>query len=365
MQQGAPRSQPRKIQLRLTPQAEKYVRRDAPVGVRRMAARGALPLEAVELATVLFVLLHDPDAEVKETARTSLAGLPEGVMTSVLTGETPAPVLTFLAQELRDDEAACEKLALNACTDDRTVAFLATLPHRRVVEIVSQNQERMLRCSEIVDALGNNPLTGRATIERILTFLGVSLDAESAEDDGPLNAEDVSEEDATAALAAILGEDLKGLAGQLARETGEAIDEDELQSNLYGALQKMTVMQKVKLARLGGTEARGLLIRDRNKIVATAAITSPRITDNEVVSYAKSRAVCDEVLRIISMNREWTRNYQVKLSLATNPKAPQATALKFLNYLQDRDLKGIMKSRDVPSAVSVHARRILQKKGKI
>jgi hypothetical protein len=363
-QQGAPRRQPRKIQLRLSPQAEKYVRRDAPVGVRRMAARGALPLQAVELATVLFVLLHDPDAEVKETARASLVGLPEGVMTSVLTGETPAPVLTLLAQELRDDEPACEKLALNACTDDRTVAFLATLPHRRVVEIVSQNQERMLRCSEIVDALGNNPLTGRATIERILTFLGVSLEAE-ADADGPVDAEDVSEEDATAALAAILGEDLKELAGQLARETGEAIDEDELHGNLYGALQKMTVMQKVKLARLGGTEARGLLIRDRNKIVATAAITSPRITDNEVVSYAKSRAVCDEVLRIISMNREWTRNYQVKLSLVTNPKAPQATALKFLNYLQDRDLKGIMKSRDVPSAVSVHARRILQKKGKI
>jgi len=71
------------------------------------------------------------------------------------------------------------------------------------------------------------------------------------------------------------------------------------------------------------------------------------------------------VLRIIASNRDWTKNYQVKLALATNPKTPQATALQFLNYLQDKDLKTTMKSRDVPSAVSTHARRLLQKKGKL
>jgi hypothetical protein len=48
-----------------------------------------------------------------------------------------------------------------------------------------------------------------------------------------------------------------------------------------------------------------------------------------------------------------------------NPKAPQATAMKFLNYLQDRDLKTIMKSKDVPSVIAAQARRMLQKKGKI
>ena len=35
------------------------------------------------------------------------------------------------------------------------------------------------------------------------------------------------------------------------------------------------------------------------------------------------------------------------------------------HYLQEKDLKTIMKSKDVPSPVSTHARRILQKKGKI
>ena len=39
--------------------------------------------------------------------------------------------------------------------------------------------------------------------------------------------------------------------------------------------------------------------------------------------------------------------------------------MKFLNYLQDRDLKVLMRSRDVPRPISTHARRILMKKGKL
>lgn len=39
--------------------------------------------------------------------------------------------------------------------------------------------------------------------------------------------------------------------------------------------------------------------------------------------------------------------------------------MKFVNYLQDRDLRQIMKSKDVPSAISTHARRILTRKGKL
>jgi hypothetical protein len=94
-------------------------------------------------------------------------------------------------------------------------------------------------------------------------------------------------------------------------------------------------------------------------------IQSPKITETEVITIAKSRNVSDEILRLISMNRDWTKNYQVKSGLATNPKCPQPVAIKFLNYLQDKELKTIMKSKDVPSAISAHARRILQKKGKI
>jgi hypothetical protein len=345
-----------KIRLTLSPQAERYARRDAPREARLMAARGALPLPPVELATVLFALMHDPDAEVKTTAREIVESLPDNVIEPVITGETHPAVLSHLAHACREDEKRCEKLALNSATDDATISFLAALPFKGVVEIVANNQERMLRAPEIVEALGSNPLTGRSVIDRILSFLGVDEPREEPEiEDGP-----ISDSEAVAALRAVLGDDLGHLAQAMVDESEASQD-----ANLYALIQQMNIVQKVKLARLGNKEARGLLVRDRNKVVAVAAVSSPKLSDNEVVTIAQSRNVCDEVLRVISSNRHWTRNYKVKLSLATNPRTPQPTAMKFVNFLQDSDLRAIVKSKDVPTAISTHARRNLMKKGKL
>ncbi|MBW2270115.1 MAG: hypothetical protein JRH16_16230 [Deltaproteobacteria bacterium] len=326
-----------------------------------MAARGALPLPPLELATVLFALMHDPDAEVKDTARASLEALPANVMDVVLAGDAHPTILSHLAHAQREDEARCEMLALNTATDDATIAFLATLPFKRVVDVVANNQERLMRAPEIVEALGPNPMVGRSVIDRILTFLGMDLaDAEDSVGKGDLN-----ESETEAALKAVLGEDLAGFAHQLVNESEETDVDEGDQTNLYALIQQMSIFQKVKLARLGNKEARGLLIRDRNKVVSVAAITSPKISDTEVTNYAQSRNVCDEVLRIIASNRTWCRNYKVKLALASNPKTPQPTAMKFVNYLQDNDLRAMVRSKDVPSQISAHARRILMKKGKI
>jgi len=360
VQSPAPR-----IKLTLSPQAERYVRRDAPVEARRMAARGALPLQPVELATVLFALAHDSDDAVKQTARSSLEQLPDNVRQVVLSGDAHPALLSYLAKVHREDEDACEALALNPHTDDATICFLASLPMRTVVDIISNNQERLLRCEELVEALGSNPMTGRAVIDRILSFLGIAGPEGDSELDDIQQEEAVSEEDAEAALRALLGDENADLARILASEGDQEIDDEQLEQSLYQALQSMSVMEKIKLARTGGKEARSLLIRDKNKVVSSSVIASPKITDTEIVGFAQNKSTGEEILRLIARNREWTKNYQIKLGLATNPKTPLPTALKFVNYLQDRDLRFLMKSKDVPSPVTVQARRLLQKKGKI
>lgn len=361
--------QAEKIQLTLSPQAERYVRQDAPVEVRRMAARGALPLPPLELATVLFVLLHDADTEVKTQARDSLEKLPDSVCAVVLSSPTHPALLSHLARMLKDHAELLERLALNSAADDATITYLATLPHRRVVDIISNNQLRMLRCPDIVESLGANPLTGRAVIDRILSFLGLERPAAEAPeelDDGMdlPPASDISDAQAQAALRAVLSDDTSEFASDLIDDTDAELSE-EMQRSLFAQIQEMTVMQKVKLARMGNKEARGLLVRDRNKVVASAAIRSPQITDTEVAQYAKMRNLPEEVMRIIAANRDWTKSYALKHALATNPRCPLQAAMKFLNHLQDRDLRSVMRSKDVPSPVSTHARRILTKKGKL
>ena len=242
----------RKVSLQLSAQAERYARRDAPLEAREMAARGALALEPIELATVLFVLAHDPEPSVKETARCSLEELPDGVLSTVLSGNSHPALLSFLAHLHRENEAHCECVALNAAADDSTIAWLATLPHSRVVDIISQNQERMMRTEEIVDALGTNPLTGRAVIERILGFVGIEQ-REANGEEAPLD-----EAEAEAAVLALLGDEMEDIAKLLAQEQQDDVQDPRLEGNLYAAVQKMSVIQKVKLARAGGKEEQEL-----------------------------------------------------------------------------------------------------------
>ena len=354
--------QAKKVRLTLSPQAERYVRQDAPRETRLMAARGALPLPPTELATVLFGLMHDPDPEVKSTARDSLEGLPEAITTAVLSSPVHPALLSFFAEHHSGDADRLELIALNADADDETIALLAASPYKNIVEIISNNQERMQRAPEIVEALGSNPLTGRSVIERILTFLGAE---EIVDDlDGRSDAAAISDEEAERALRAVLGDEMGQYTNELVEEP-ESEEEEVTSGNLFQLVQQMTVFQKIQLGRMGNKEARGLLVRDRNKLVAIAVVTSPKITDSEIITIAQSRNVCDEVLRTISARNDWTRSYKVKLGLASNPKCPQAAAMKFVNYLQDQDLRALMRSRDIPRVISTHARRILMKKGKI
>jgi hypothetical protein len=354
--------QAKTVRLTLSPQAERYVRQDAPRETRLMAARGALPLPATELATVLFGLMHDPDPEVKSTARDSLESLPDAITTTVLSSPVHPALLSFFAEHFADNADRLELIALNSDADDQTIALLAASPHRSIVEIISNNQERMQRAPEIVEALGSNRLTGRSVIERILTFLGAAEVVDDLDRSG--DAASLSDEEAESALRAILGDELGQYASEFVEET-EKEEEEVSSGNLFQLVQQMTVFQKIQLGRMGNKEARGLLVRDRNKLVAIAVVTSPKITESEIITISQSRNVCDEVLRTISSRGDWTRSYKVKLGLASNPKCPQAAAMKFVNYLQDKDLRALMRSRDVPRVVSNHARRNLMKKGKI
>jgi hypothetical protein len=122
----------------------------------------------------------------------------------------------------------------------------------------------------------------------------------------------------------------------------------------------MTVKDRIKLGMKGDREARAILIRDSNKVVATAVMRNPRITDHEVENIAAMRTVADEVLRTIAMNRAWARNYPIILNLARNPRTPIPTAVTILPRIHNRDLQGISQNRNVSEAVRRQAYRLVQ-----
>ena len=350
--------------------ARRFADPSGPVASRMMAASGALPLPPPQLVSVLHALTLDPDRGVAEKALGSLRALPDKVVDTALAAKLHPAALHCCAELYKDKGPRMEKVALNPATSDETCCWLATLPNPRVVEILAQNQVRILRCESLVEALGENPLTGMATIDRILHFLGVER-GEQEEPEPEHKVETVPvpppPDPNPDAPPPVDLNDASDLDAELTAENDEELDEEEKQErskNIMARVGKMSIMEKMKLARMGNTDARGLLVRDRNKLVAAAAIRNPKITESEVEGFAKSRQLSDEVIRIIANNRQWTRNYPVKLGLCMNPKCPPGTAIKFLNFLTDRDLGALMRSRDVPGPISVQARRILARKGK-
>lgn len=126
-------------------------------------------------------------------------------------------------------------------------------------------------------------------------------------------------------------------------------------ASLYQKIQTMTVSEKLDLARKASKEARTILIRDSNKLVQLAVVNSPKITESEIIAIAANRQVTEDVLREIGMNREWLRNYQVRLALVNNPKTPLTIAMAQVTYLNQRDLGLLAKSKGVPRPLVIAA----------
>jgi hypothetical protein len=113
----------------------------------------------------------------------------------------------------------------------------------------------------------------------------------------------------------------------------------------------------------GDKEARSILIKDSNKQIQEAVLDSPRITEQEIVAIANSRNVGEELLRKIATNRDWMKNYQVRLALTNNPKTPLTIGLRLIGTLMISDLKRLSKSKGVSSVLTAAANRALIKKG--
>ncbi len=126
-------------------------------------------------------------------------------------------------------------------------------------------------------------------------------------------------------------------------------------------LSSLPIIERMKLAMKGTRAQRGQLIRDSNKLVAAAVLSSPKLTEAEVEAFAKMANVTEDVLRVIATNRTWTKNYGVILGLSRNPKTPPAISMHLLPRLNERDLKAITTDRNVPESVRMAARKFVVK----
>ena len=141
-------------------------------------------------------------------------------------------------------------------------------------------------------------------------------------------------------------------------------EEGAQHNSLYNRIQQMSVTEMVQLASMGTKEARNLLIRNPNRSIVQAVLNSPKITDEEIISFAGNKNLSKEVPFVISNKKEYTKNYMVKAALVNNPKTPLHTAIKFLRHLLPKDLRNVSKSKNVPTVLAKKALKMLANRGR-
>ena len=373
---------------------------------KTMAARGIAPLKPAELAIAVYQLSFDGDPAVSGAADAAPSSLPEPVLLTLLKEALPASVLHFFGTRLPDHRAtAVEALLYNAQTHDATFVVLAYRLPDRLVEVIFANETRLLRAPAIVKALFANKAARMSSVNRALELcarnnvvvdvpgfeeivaeirqtpeaisaaadaqfaalaeaaaeskdepepLAVADDAEeaasefdeNADTEGDAPALPASEETEDAAPVKVVPEKSKVAKGE--KKRAGTID-----------FTKLRIYEKVRMATIGNSYCRTNLIRDANRLVAMAVIKSPMITDSEVIAAAANKAVHEDVIRYISGSRDFTAVYAIRWNLVNNPKCPLTLAMRFLPTLSKQDIKKLAKSKNIPAALTVTARRLV------
>jgi hypothetical protein len=154
----------------------------------------------------------------------------------------------------------------------------------------------------------------------------------------------------------VAGTDSIAIPGDLVDEATSAARVPE--EALWKRIREMTVAEKVKLALKGNKDARAILLRDANKIIPRLVLQNPRISEDEILMLSRDRNTDEEVLRMIAGSRDWTKIYAVRAALVENARTPVNVALKLLVTLADREILRLAKSKNIPSVIATHARRI-------
>ena len=336
------------VRLKVSPEVARLVRPGAPRDAQLAAARGALPLAGKDFLTVLFFLCSSSDLEIKTSAVKTLRALPGTVLDAVLKDSTLHPQLLELLVRARiADTELMGSVIMHPSTAIKTLLYLANKADQDVMERLAEHQNKLREHPELVEAIIANP---NANKELKLRLGWQNPESGSVAETG----EDQAVPDAA--------EDQDGDEEGRSQVELEALMEEADQEGLskYQIALELKVAEKIKMGLTGDKEWRTLMIKQSNKLIQAAVLKNPRITDGEVLMIAKNKTSSEDLIRMILLNKEWMKLYEIKKALITHPKTPPPKAMRLVPMLTMKDIKELAKSRQVSTLVSTAARKELE-----
>jgi hypothetical protein len=290
---------------------------------------GGTKLPPADLAEILTVLALDSDELVSTRAQESILALPiENFVEALQRQQALEPLFEFAARNLAAKPGIADALIKNKnCAAEHLIPLVEHLSALGV-QAIMDDLDRICDSRELVAALEKSTSTTLDQKVQLGELLSDALpDAES-----------------------------------LAEAAFDAEPDEERRKTLLQQISQMTVSQRVKFAMKGGSEARRTLIRDTNKVVQRAVLQSPRLTDQEVESFASMTNLTDEILRLIGKNRAFRKNYNVIKNLSNNGKAPLDVTLGMLPMLNPTDLKRLSMNKNIPETLRSSAAKLIRQR---
>jgi hypothetical protein len=372
-----------------------------PVELMRSAARGALPLPAVEMLEILvYLTTHSLFAE---EAKMTLAGWDVVSAVEVAADpDAPADVLGYFWLEANRRAAVMAALIENPAIPETLLVEAAAGGRSEIVNLLL-GSPRARSTPMVVEALVANPAITPEQLRELqsepvpppATYQDADAEAEAAyrvwheahaadiaaeqgkpfeltgededEQESPSTAQEAgdherregepvrTEADTSTTLA------IAGL-GAAAAAKGKAVPVDEKKLSVLQKIARMSTAERVKTAFNGGREERTILIRDGAKIVQSAVLASPKLTEPEVELFAGAKNVSEYVLREIARSRRFRKNYHVVRNMANNPKCPLDIGLTLVKNLMVYDLKSLRFNKGVPDVIRQVAGQLYREK---
>ena len=320
----------------------------APAQVLEFAARGLVPLPPSEMARALGTLLARGEPTLRALAEESFKTLPAAALKdAVLSPGVKAAQLDAIARRTGDD-SVLEPLLRHKDVPAETLAWLADRIGPYLQDVLVTNQVRLLAAPVIVERLFENPHLSADIRRRADEFLEEFFLKKEREEDAR----------AAAAGAAEVGEETIPTAAAITpAAAAEAAESDEVHKNLFARLANLPVSLKIRMAWRGTREERLFLVRDQNRLVATAVLKSPKTREGDVETIANMKSVSEDVLRHIALRKEWTRKYSILLALVRNARSPIDATMPLVIRLAHGDQKKLSQDRNVPEPIRKLARR--------
>lgn len=306
---------------------------------------GGFPLPLNELIYIISVYAIENRNALRERCINYLREVPKHLLKNFIKDLDDQKILTLVAYLFQDDLEILEVVFSHKLVPANVVEKFATSKNQEILKLILLREEIWSTNQMIIDNLLNNSSLPLEYYDKVSFYVSKKVTESLEKKESPLSKDVIDQH--------------KELLVEHVEE-----DNEEKKRSIAGKISKMSVAEKIKFALMGNKEVRSILIKDSNKLVSTAVLKNPRITEGEVMKISQDKNLPDEIIRAIAMNKNWTQNYNIKLNLVYNPKTPVQVSIKFLSSFGNKDLDKLSKSKNVSSIISATARKILVQRSK-